>query len=150
MQRSFGERSKKHERFFKGACFQATRPGVGCSVFAVFGKRQFVKHLELTERRCVWKPHRVYLFLKKYFYFSPLLTGGYWIWKPHIINKTIHSMPEGSVLVYADSGSVCNRNGIHRFGEYVAAIDASEKKYGTFFFFRRGRSALPLFLLASL
>ena len=40
-------------------------------------------------------------------------------------------MPEGSVLVYADSGSVCNRNGIHRFGEYVAAIDASEKKYGT-------------------
>ena len=43
----------------------------------------------------------------------------------------MHSMPEGSVLVYADSGSVCNRNGTHRFGEYVAAIDASEKKYGT-------------------
>jgi hypothetical protein len=39
-------------------------------------------------------------------------------------------MPEGSVLVYADSGSVCNRNGIHRFGEYVAAIDASKQKYG--------------------
>jgi len=55
------------------------------------------------------------------------------MWKPHIINKTMHSMPEGSVLVYADSGSVCNRNGIHRFGEYVAAIDASKKKYGTQF-----------------
>ncbi len=37
----------------EGACFQATRPGVGYSVFAVFGKRQFVKHLEFTERRWV-------------------------------------------------------------------------------------------------
>lgn len=30
--------------------------------------------------------------------------GGYWIWKSHIINKTLQTMNDGDILVYADAG----------------------------------------------
>lgn len=30
--------------------------------------------------------------------------GGYWIWKSYIINKTLQTMNDGDILVYADAG----------------------------------------------
>ena len=30
--------------------------------------------------------------------------GGYWIWKPYIISKTLHQLEDGDLLMYADSG----------------------------------------------
>lgn len=30
--------------------------------------------------------------------------GGYWMWKPYIIHRTLQDMEEGDVLVYADAG----------------------------------------------
>lgn len=32
--------------------------------------------------------------------------AGYWLWKPYVILKTLESTPEGSIIVYADSGSI--------------------------------------------
>lgn len=32
--------------------------------------------------------------------------GGYWIWKPHIINMTLKKMQENDYLLYADAGSI--------------------------------------------
>ncbi len=32
--------------------------------------------------------------------------GGYWLWKPYVILKTMEEAPEGSIIVYADSGSI--------------------------------------------
>jgi len=58
--------------------------------------------------------------------------GGYWIWKPYIINKTLHKLRNGNVLVYADSGCICNRRGLKRLGEYIRAID--ESRYGVLSF----------------
>jgi hypothetical protein len=58
--------------------------------------------------------------------------GGYWIWKPYIVNRTLHKVREGDVLVYADAGCICNRRGFKRFGEYIRAID--ESRYGVLSF----------------
>ena len=32
--------------------------------------------------------------------------GGYWIWKPFVILKTLKSMQEGDILLYADAGAI--------------------------------------------
>lgn len=32
--------------------------------------------------------------------------AGYWLWKPYIILKTMENTPEGSIIVYADSGAI--------------------------------------------
>lgn len=34
---------------------------------------------------------------------------GYWIWKPHIINKELEKMEEGDILIYADSSCEINK-----------------------------------------
>ena len=39
--------------------------------------------------------------------------GGYWLWKPYLILKTLKSMPENDVLLYVDSSSVF-RDGIYK------------------------------------
>ena len=30
--------------------------------------------------------------------------AGYWVWKPHVILKTLKLMPDGDILIFADSG----------------------------------------------
>jgi len=37
--------------------------------------------------------------------FSEHRGGGYWLWKPYIILKTLESLEDGDVVVYTDSGS---------------------------------------------
>lgn len=44
---------------------------------------------------------------------------GFWIWKPQIVLQTLHSMSEGDILVYADSGCNMNYHGKERFMEYI-------------------------------
>jgi hypothetical protein len=31
--------------------------------------------------------------------------GGYWLWKPFFMNKVIHQLPEGDILLYLDCGA---------------------------------------------
>lgn len=36
--------------------------------------------------------------------------GGYWLWKPYIIYKTLNNMNTGDILVYCDAGCVIDNN----------------------------------------
>jgi hypothetical protein len=55
---------------------------------------------------------------------------GYWIWKPHIINKELEKMKEGDILIYADSGCEINKNGKKRFLEYIDILNNDPNQYG--------------------
>lgn len=44
---------------------------------------------------------------------------GFWIWKPQIVLQTLRNIPDGDVLVYADSGCNMNYHGKQRFMEYI-------------------------------
>lgn len=45
--------------------------------------------------------------------------GGYWIWKPYIIKKSLELIKENNILVYCDAGCLINKDGINRFDEYI-------------------------------
>lgn len=51
---------------------------------------------------------------------------GYWIWKPHMILKTLEMMKDGDVLVYADAGCQLNVQGLNRLKEYISMACESE------------------------
>lgn len=48
--------------------------------------------------------------------------GGYWLWKPYIILRTLKEMEYGDVLLYMDSGSILVKNAGRLF-ESLEAID---------------------------
>ncbi len=48
--------------------------------------------------------------------------GGYWIWKPYIIHKTMKMLNDNDYLVYTDAGSRLNRSGVDRLKEYIEMI----------------------------
>ena len=53
--------------------------------------------------------------------------GGYWIWKPYIINKHLEKMEEGDILIYLDAGCHINPHGVKRFNEYIEMLKNSEE-----------------------
>jgi hypothetical protein len=53
--------------------------------------------------------------------------GGYWIWKPYIINKHLEKMEDGDILIYLDAGCHINPNGVKRFNEYIEMLKNSEE-----------------------
>jgi len=44
---------------------------------------------------------------------------GYWIWKPYIIKKTLESMNDGDILLYADCGCELNHGGKKKLLELI-------------------------------
>jgi hypothetical protein len=52
--------------------------------------------------------------------------GGYCLWKPWIIWKTLQQLKDGDYLVYADAGSTVNKYGKARFLDYIKMLDMSE------------------------
>jgi hypothetical protein len=44
---------------------------------------------------------------------------GFWIWKPQIVLQSLNSIPDGEILIYADSGCSMNRFGIDKLNDYV-------------------------------
>jgi hypothetical protein len=50
--------------------------------------------------------------------------AGLWLWKPYIINKTLHEMADGEYLVYADAGAYFN-GPIHPLLVLLERLDAS-------------------------
>jgi hypothetical protein len=44
---------------------------------------------------------------------------GYFVWKPHIIKKTLDKIPEDSILLYADLGCILNTKGLETLYAYV-------------------------------
>ena len=45
---------------------------------------------------------------------------GYFVWKPHIIKKTLDQIPDESILLYADLGCVLNTKGKETLYEYIS------------------------------
>lgn len=52
--------------------------------------------------------------------------GGYWIWRPIILNQALKKLKEGEYLVYLDAGSHLNKLGKKRFFEYIKMLEDSE------------------------
>jgi hypothetical protein len=54
--------------------------------------------------------------------------GGYWIWKPFLINEMLSKIDDNDILVYFDSGCEINLNSesIKRFNEYIEMVNKSE------------------------
>lgn len=52
--------------------------------------------------------------------------GGYWIWKPYIINKHLERIKDNDILIYLDAGCSINPNGIDRFKEYIEMLNNSD------------------------
>lgn len=51
--------------------------------------------------------------------------GGYWIWKPHIIQRQLANMNENDLLVYCDAGCTVNKNGEQKFLQLVDKVNFS-------------------------
>ncbi|WP_442587830.1 hypothetical protein ACSBL2_17430 [Pedobacter sp. AW31-3R] len=52
--------------------------------------------------------------------------GGYWIWKPYIVNKFLATIPKEDVLVYCDAGCMINGRAGKRFQEYIDVLMQSD------------------------
>jgi hypothetical protein len=52
--------------------------------------------------------------------------GGYWTWKPYIVQKHLNKINEGDILIYLDSGCTINPHGKERFNEYIKMLNNSE------------------------
>jgi hypothetical protein len=50
---------------------------------------------------------------------------GYWIWKSYLVLKTLESMNENDILVYADAGCELNSNGVYRLKEFFEVVNNS-------------------------
>ena len=57
--------------------------------------------------------------------------GGYWIWKPYIINKMLSQINDNDILFYIDAGCDFNLNieSIKRFNEYIELVNKSESGF---------------------
>ena len=42
--------------------------------------------------------------------FTQKTGGGYWLWKPWVIAETLRKIPEGDILIYADTGFVLKKD----------------------------------------
>lgn len=62
--------------------------------------------------------------------------GGYWIWRPIVVNDTFQKMDDGDYLLFMDAGSTFNKEGMPRFYEYIKMLDDSG--YGVFSFQMNG------------
>ena len=53
--------------------------------------------------------------------------GGYWIWKPYVINKHLEMIKDNDILIYLDAGCYINPKGFERFKEYIELLKNSEE-----------------------
>jgi hypothetical protein len=53
--------------------------------------------------------------------------GGYWLWKPFIIRKTLASLNPGDIVVYSDAGSTIPHEAANPLRKIISRIADSEK-----------------------
>lgn len=59
-------------------------------------------------------------------YINDVKGGGYWLWKPFFLKKTLDEMQDGDILVYLDAGCELNISGKKRFSEYIEIMNANK------------------------
>jgi hypothetical protein len=58
--------------------------------------------------------------------------GGFWIWKPYIVNKRFQEIKDGEYLIFIDAGCTINMKGKDRFREYISLLRDSDKGFISF------------------
>jgi len=110
-------------------------------IFVTYGDKKFrrASKLIVKEAKKLNIFDEIYCFSEKdlppYIVASPLFAfekgGGYWLWKPYIINYVLtKKLNEGDILVYVDSG--CQLNPSDQWNDYFNVMD---KCNGLFFRF---------------
>lgn len=90
------------------------------NVFISYGDQKFHKSLKRIKKQAkdvgifdkiiTFTPKDLPLYIKCSPLFSSMKGGGYWLWKPYIINYTLGKCHEGDVLYYVDAGCTLNPN----------------------------------------
>ena len=47
---------------------------------------------------------------------------GYWLWKPYLIHRTLATLQDGDLLIYADAGCTLNPDGAARLAAYLELL----------------------------
>ena len=53
--------------------------------------------------------------------------GGYWIWRPYILNKKFQEIDENDIMIFLDAGCTINHKGKNRFYEYINMFNNTDK-----------------------
>lgn len=64
--------------------------------------------------------------------------GGYWLWRPFILQEKMSQIQNGEYIVFLDAGCKLNSNGKKRFNEYINQLAASQ--YGILSFQMSGNN----------
>jgi len=54
--------------------------------------------------------------------------GGYWVWKPYIVNDALEAVSANDIVVYADAGCKLNKSAAQRLRDYIAMVHPSSGK----------------------
>ena len=114
---SFGGPSDNYHQALKRLHRQAIDFNVFSSFF-VYTER------ELKEDTEFWKKHGNFIL-------SNPRGFGYWIWKPHLILKSLRQIETNDILIYMDAGCEINPYGKPRFFELINLVSTKEKIIGT-------------------
>lgn len=69
-------------------------------------------------------------FVDKYFkILKNSVGGGYWLWKPYVIQDVLSKTNENDIILYLDAGSTLNIEGKNRLIEYFKMIEVSESSF---------------------
>ena len=69
-------------------------------------------------------------FVDKYFkILKNSVGGGYWLWKPYVIQDVLSKTNENDIILYLDAGSTLNIEGKNRLIEYFEMIEVSESSF---------------------
>jgi hypothetical protein len=83
--------------------------------FVLFDRILCKTEISLKEDCDFWPRH------KEFFERHPR-GNGYWLWKPYLIWKTLCSLSEGDILVYADAGCSFNSKGKVLLCEWIGSL----------------------------
>jgi hypothetical protein len=88
------------------------------NVFITYGDKKFRKSLKRIKKQAkeigifdkiiTYSPKDLPLYIKCSPLFASNRGGGYWLWKPYIIKKTLEKCEEGDIVYYIDAGCSLN------------------------------------------
>jgi|LakMenE01Jun11ns_1017448.scaffolds.fasta_scaffold9768502_2 hypothetical protein len=106
--------------------------------FVTYGSGKFKYSSKRVAREAISLGYfsKVFVFSEKnlpsYIKSSPLFYsnkgGGFWLWKPYVIDKVLSEIDEGDIIVYSDSGNELLNS--YKWNEYLNML----KKYDSIFF----------------
>jgi hypothetical protein len=109
---SFGGPTPKYHATLARICGEA-------QIFGEFASIEGYSEHTLKSDAAFWAKHGAFIETHSRGY-------GYWMWKPYLILRRLHQIPEGDILVYADAGCSINSGGKARFNDYIDMLNTTE------------------------